>query len=214
MRRGDDNAARRHTFLARIVDEFLAVHRRHFQIDDQQIDGVVDLRKRIVRMVVRLDVRRVRVAVAEESAPQVAVPGRIIDDDDAFHRLRLRGLAAGSGAVARRSYCSSPPTIVATTRPCSVSPMNGEFDAFERKVLVTWKRSSRFSSAMSAGVPARSVPPGRLKIRAGAVDINSISRCKPITRFRTSRSWQIENAVSSPMMPNGARSNSTFFSSK
>src|SRR5579859_5096362 len=153
---GDDDPLCRDAFLARVVDEFLAVHARHFQIDDEQIDFVVDLRQRVVWVAVRFDAGRIGVAFVQESAPQIAVRGRVVDDDDAFHFFFFR--CFGSGAGARKSYCRTPPTIVDTTRACSDSPMNGEFEAFDANVFVTWNRALRSSTAMSAGEPLRSVP--------------------------------------------------------
>ena len=66
---------------------------------------------------------------------------------------------------------------------------------------------------MSAGAPADSVPPGTRRIFAGFTDINSTIRDRLIRPVCTSLSSVIGIAVSRPTMPNGARSNSTFFSS-
>ena len=57
------------------------------------------------------------------------------------------------------------------------------------------------------------MPPGTRRILAGFTDISSTIRGKPIRPVCTSLSSVIETAVSRPTMPNGARSNSTFFSS-
>ena len=66
---------------------------------------------------------------------------------------------------------------------------------------------------MSAGAPSDSDPPGTRRMRAGFTDSSSTSRGSRMSPACTSRSSDSGTAVSSPTMPNGARSNSTFFSS-
>ena len=62
---------------------------------------------------------------------------------------------------------------------------------------------------MSAGAPSASEPPGTRRIRAGFTDSSSTSRDSEMTPACTSRSKHSDTAVSRPVMPNGARSNST-----
>src|SRR5512138_984933 len=90
----------------------------------------------------------------------------------------------GAGGARRRQpaapaaparWTSRPPTNVLSTRPRSVFPAHGEFAERERNeenvvVREVEKRTT------SAGAPSASVPYGRPKRRAGAVDIASTSR--------------------------------------
>ena len=77
--------------------------------------------------------------------------------------------------------------------------------------IVTGRSGARI--VMSAGAPGASDPPGTRRIFAGFTDISSTIRDRLIRPVCTSLSSVIDTAVSSPTMPNGARSNSTFFSS-
>src|ERR1043166_6776173 len=124
-------------------------------------------------MTVGLDVDAVRVALQDVVRPEVAVGRRVVDDDDAFARL----LAAHT----RRSNFTTPPTTVATGRAVRVSPMNGEFEALERKVFVTCQRASASISVTSPRAPGRSVPPSRLNVRAGPQEKRSTRRSRSIT---------------------------------
>ena len=65
----------------------------------------------------------------------------------------------------------------------------------------------------SAGAPSDSEPPATFRIRAGLADISSTRRDSVIAPEWTSRSSDSDTAVSRPVMPNGAWSNSTSFSS-
>src|SRR5258708_22699206 len=137
-------------------------------------------------MRVGLDVCGLGVALGHEVRPEIAEGRRVVDDDDALW-LEVTHFFVFFFA-GRMSYRIEPPTIVVTARPRNASPTNGEFDAFDSNVAETLNGASRSSSVTSPGAPARSVPPGRLKIRAGPQDMRSISRSISITPARTSRS--------------------------
>src|SRR5437660_2295535 len=150
VRGGDDDLPRRQALLARVADELLPVHARHLQVDDEQVDRGVDLRQRVVGMPVRLDVHDVvAVALGDEVRPEVAVGGRVVDDDDALHW---------------RENFTTPPTMVVTARPRRVCPTNGELEALEWNGGLTSNGVCRSNSATSPGAPFFSVPPRSLKI--------------------------------------------------
>src|SRR5262245_490605 len=111
-------------------------------------------------------------------------------------------------------YTARPPTIVAATPPRSAQPSNGVFLDFD---FIAWADTTTVMSGarmdMSAAAPSDSVPPATRMIRAGFSDSSSIRRASDTTPACTSRSKQSDTAVSSPVIPNGARSNSTRFSS-
>src|ERR1041385_1512146 len=117
MRRGHHDLPRRQPLLTRVADELLPVHAGHLQVDDEQVDRGFDLRQRVVRMAVRLHLHlALAVALGDEVRPEVAIHGRVVDDDDALHW---------------RENFTTPPTMVAAARPRNVWPMNGEFEALE-----------------------------------------------------------------------------------
>ena len=108
-----------------------------------------------------------------------------------------------------------PPTIVAATPPRSCQPSNGVFLDFR-------SHRCRRHGDRQIGRQDRDVGRRALRQRAarhdaesapGSTDSSSISRDSEITPGCTRRSKQSETAVSSPVMPNGAWSNSTCFSS-
>ena len=105
-------------------------------------------------------------------------------------------------------------TIVRTARPVSSQPAKGVFFPFERNDRgSTRKRRSRSRRVTSAREPGASVPPSTFKIRAGPEESSSTIRGSVRMPGRTSRSRQIETAVSSPTIPKGAESKSSSFSS-
>ena len=114
--------------------------------------------------------------------------------------------APGTPPCRRRSWPATPP------RSCQ--PSNGVFLDFDRSaaaLIVTLRSGARIVT--SAGDPSASVPPGTPRMRAGFTDSSSTIRDSVIRPVCTSRSNTIGTAVSSPTIPNGARSNSTIFSS-
>src|SRR2546428_6460612 len=115
-----------------------------------------------------------------------------------------------------RSFTNNgrPPTIVAATPPRSSHPSNGVFFDRDRSARASTRtRRSGARIVMSAGAPTANVPPGTRRIRAGFTDSNSTRRERRMTPGWTRRSKTSGTAVSSPTIPKGARSNSTFFSS-
>ena len=118
-------------------------------------------------------------------------------------------------ASVTRHCVAAPPTMVAATPPLRVQPSNGVFFDFERELralIVTVMSGARM--VMSAGAPSASVPPGRCmharRIGRQQLDHPRQTLIRPVC---TSRSNTSGTAVSRPTMPNGARSNSTIFSS-
>ena len=104
--------------------------------------------------------------------------------------------------------------MVAATPPRSSQPSNGVFFERDRNAAaVTRVVTSGARMVMSASAPSLSDPPSTRRMRAGLTDISSTSRARLTTPPCTRRSSDSAIAVSRPTMPNGARSNSTFFSS-
>ena len=104
--------------------------------------------------------------------------------------------------------------MVAATPPFRVQPSKGMFfdnDFCAAAVIVTG--SSGASTVMSAGAPSVIAPPGTLRMRAGFTDSSSTMRGRPIFPVCTRRSNVSGTAVSRPVMPNGAWSYDSAFSS-
>src|SRR5262245_18155858 len=130
-------------------------------------------------------------------------------------KVRLYG---GSGhkeiLVSALTKSGLPPTSVAATPPHSSHPSKGVFFDRDRSVAASiFSIKSGAMMVMSAGAPSESVPPGTFRMRAGLTDSSSTTRDKRIRPACTRRSSESGTAVSRPMMPKGARSYSTFFSS-
>src|SRR6185503_5116574 len=122
--------------------------------------------------------------------------------------------AVATGIRPEFVYTTTPPTMVAATEPLSVHPSKGvffDFDTSDRAWIVT--SVSGDSTVRSAGAPSAIVPPGSPSTRAGLADSSSTNLGMLTTPACTRRSRQSGTAVSSPTMPNGARSNSSAFSS-
>src|SRR5215831_13581453 len=111
-------------------------------------------------------------------------------------------------------YTTRPPTIVPATPPRSCQPSNGVFfdlDFMFAATTVTARSGARIVT--SAAAPSSSDPPGTLRILAGLRESSSMRRGSDTMPLCTSRSKHNDTAVSRPVMPNGALSNSTCFSS-
>src|SRR5689334_20327301 len=190
--------------------------------DIQQILREAPDRRWITEQLMRIDVHPsvVTVAVIEVAVQhqhlmllqlrQRAFTNFVYSSHGSSHGIGLHTASRASGFTNN----VRPSTIVAATPPRSSHPSNGVF--FEReRMLAAWMRVFRSgaSTVMSARSPGASDPPCRPRIRAGLTDISSTRRDRRITPVCTSRSSDSDTAVSSPTMPNGARSNSTFFSS-
>src|SRR5262245_254808 len=107
-----------------------------------------------------------------------------------------------------------PPTSVAATPPRSSHPSKGVFFDRDRSFAASiFSFKSGAMMVISAGAPSESVPPGTFRMRAGLTDSSSTTLDKRIRPACTRRSSESGTAVSRPMMPKGARSYSTFFSS-
>src|SRR5439155_14169861 len=112
------------------------------------------------------------------------------------------------------TYTARPPTIVAAAPPRSCQPSNGVFRDLDRiRAAETRTARSGATIVMSAGAPGASEPPATPRILAGFTDSSSTRRASDTRPACTSRSRQSDTAVSRPVIPNGARSNSTCFSS-
>ena len=102
-------------------------------------------------------------------------------------------------------------SIVNTARPRMVLPENGVFLlllAIDSRSTTHTRSGSK--TTRSAGAPSGIVPPGSLSVRVGPVVKSSIARRMSMIPSRT-KDIAIGSAVSRPMMPNAAQSNSTFF---
>src|SRR4030081_3687996 len=111
-------------------------------------------------------------------------------------------------------YTILPPTIVATTFPVSCHPSKGVFFDFECDLAAS-KVHFFFGSktVTSATDPRTSDPrPRRSKQRAGPAVKSSTMRARGIRFSRCSLVIDSASAVSSPVMPKAARSNSISFS--
>ena len=179
-------------------------------------------RRRIAEQLVRVQIEAAVVAVAVVEVPL-------------HHHFEAPQVLHGAGCGCRRGARPSPhlrsaeATSAATRRcdrprarrPASPRPRRGSvqpwygvfFDLLTSaaRSMVTGRSGARM--VMSAAAPSVRLPPGTLRMRAGLTDISSTSRGSRITPAWTSRSSAMGMAVSRPTMPNGARSNSTFFSS-
>src|ERR1019366_3102565 len=107
-----------------------------------------------------------------------------------------------------------PPTIVARGPPRKRLPLNGELRLFENDSCTSYVHSVVVSkTVMSAGAPGESVPRFSLRMPAGPVVNSSTIRLTVMCPGWTSSERDKPRAVSSPVMPNGQRSNSCIFSS-
>src|SRR5258708_5858809 len=109
---------------------------------------------------------------------------RFIVVSSRFHRLAR--VFFGAGAPVRASYFTTPPTTVATGRPCSAIPTNGELDDIDRNAAGTLHFAAGSTTVTSPSPPADSEPPSRLNTRAGPHDRRSMSRARSITPLATS----------------------------
>src|ERR1700693_644276 len=111
-------------------------------------------------------------------------------------------------------YPIFPPTIVATTFPVYCLPSNGVLCESDRDLAAS--NVQRFLGSKivtSAKLPLASDPrPRRSNTRAGPAEKSSTIRVKGILWSRCSVVIASARAVSSPVMPKAARSNSTSFS--
>src|SRR6185436_10184439 len=192
-------------YLGRLDDR----RRQHVeQILSEPPDG-----RGVAEQLVRIQVQRAVEAVAEVEVPVqhqdfvlLEIPDRLFADFVLpCHRARCASGLTNTGR---------PPTSVAATPPRRSHPSNGVF--FDRERSRDASMRTRRSGAMivtSAGAPMESEPPAMPRIRDGFTENSSTSRGSRIKPEWTRRSSDNGIAVSSPMMPNGARSNSTFFSS-
>src|SRR5690242_10323959 len=129
-------------------------------------------------------------------------------------------VAGGLGAVDRgrrhpaRRKTTCPRTIVASARPRRRRPAKGVLRLLEKNRSGSTVHSAPGSmSTTSAGAPLARVPPGRPKILAGRVLMRSTSDGRSRSPPPTSSVIARPSAVSSPMMPFGASSNSRSFAS-
>ena len=103
---------------------------------------------------------------------------------------------------------------MSTTRPFSRRPSSHEFAERERKPsALTRQEAVRSSNVRLAGAPVAMRGRSSPKIAAGPADIRSSSVSSVSTPDSTSSVLSTENAVSSPVTPNGADSIGTSFSS-
>ena len=115
---------------------------------------------------------------------------------------------------AHPAYTIRPPTTVATTFPVICQLSNGVFFDFERDLAASNVHFFFGSKTVtSATEPRASEPrPRRSKHRAGPAVKSSTMRESGIRFSRCKRVTANPRAVSSPVMPNAARSNSISFS--
>ena len=185
--------------------------------DVEQILREAPDRRRVAEQLVRVQVDAAVIAVAEVEVPvehQHFVLLQIL-------RAPSRGSrpAATSYALSRRlRRCTNtgrPPTIVAATPPRSSQPSNGVFFDRDRSRAASIAHPQVRREDRDVGRRARRQRPARRR-RGSAPDSPTAARPAAAAGSRpacTSRSSDSGTAVSRPTMPNGARSNSTFFSS-
>src|SRR2546428_2464318 len=152
----------------------------------------------------------------------VAGQGRVEDDLTVGLAEGSEGAAAEDAAVAQHeqrlvgayaSHTTVPPTIVFHGRPVAVQPANGVlrlFDLNRAGSIVTAPSGS--ISVRSAGAPAPRLPPGKRSSRAGSRDSRETSVATDSRPGRTRRSSSSATAVSRPITPLAAWSNSPSFS--
>src|SRR5687768_9154008 len=100
-----------------------------------------------------------------------SVAVRTMEMPDVLHPPRR-----GAGGHDPARWMTLPPTTVHTALPLSVVPAYGVFRPFERKVVGSTTHSwSGSKTVTSDTAPLASVPPGRLKSRAGAQLMRSMS---------------------------------------
>src|SRR5262249_17337266 len=106
-------------------------------------------------------------------------------------------------------YTMRPPTIVSVARPLSARPENGGLPERERRPAgLSVQAASGSMTVTSARRPSASVPPRSPNAAAGPVDMRRTKSEGDRPTVRTSSSTS-GTAVSSPMTPNAACSNST-----
>ncbi len=130
------------------------------------------------------------------------------------HLVRVQN-AARRAARRRSRTATRPPTMVAATAPLSVQPSNGRVLRLRPERGRPNRRTGSPAPGSSGrpGRPQRACRPGRPAAARGsptAAPPAAADRSRPAC---TSRSRHSGTAVSSPTMPNGARSNSSAFSS-
>src|ERR1700733_3487113 len=113
-------------------------------------------------------------------------------------------------------YTIFPPTIVATTFPVNCQPSNGVLRDSDLDLAASnVQRFLGSKMVTSAKLPRASDPrPRRSKTRAGPEEKSSTMRVSGILCSRCSFVIASASAVSRPVMPKAARSNSTSFSCK
>src|ERR1700692_686697 len=118
------------------------------------------------------------------------------------------------GTLQSARYTIFPPTIVATTFPVNCHPSNGVLCDSDRDLAASnVQRFLGSKMVTSAMLPRASDPrPGRSKTRAGPAVKSSTMRVSGILCSRCSFVIARASAVSRPVMPKDACSNSTCFS--
>src|SRR2546421_9915330 len=167
----------------------------------------------VARLEKRLDqaCRSDQHAIGPESDGEVAVltrdeppPGDLAAALGHTPRHRARRHRPGGASA----WCTmAPPTSVSAARPVSARPANGVLRLLESSTAgCTFQRVVVSSTTTSAGAPGCSVPPDRRNVAAGALLMRAMSSGRVKTPLSTSSVWATPNAVSSPMIPNGASS--------